>query len=182
MGAGLPAIRKKKHCTPWGIKTLRPPEAKGERLPRYLRKTIRSTQDPHKAVREKRGTRAACPLSSCLGEKNLCAGRGRNRFWLIGRFCLVLRLMLSLMFLVLSLCCSHLHAALDHGAIFHADAGSDYVPGETAFGADIQAVAALNIALDLAHDNHFAGDDIGCHSAIAANGDTVVGQVDGTLD
>src|SRR6266496_317844 len=67
-----------------------------------------------------------------------------------------------------------LHAATKHRAIFHADALADHVAGKCAFAADVHAVAALDVARDLAHDDDFARGNVGLHHAIAAHGYTMI--------
>jgi hypothetical protein len=73
-------------------------------------------------------------------------------------------------------------AAFQDGTIFHADANRGHVSGDRAFAADIDAVAALNVSVNLAHDHNLGGNNVGLHNAVAANGDAVVGQADFALD
>ena len=58
----------------------------------------------------------------------------------------------------------------------------DYVSGERAFAAEVEPVRALHVSVHLAHDDYFASADAGLNLAVASNGDTVVGDVDGTFD
>src|SRR5262249_50071107 len=48
--------------------------------------------------------------------------------------------------------------------------------------ADVQTVAADDIAVHLAHDHHFAGIDVGGNNAVPSNGDAVLGNIDGAFD
>ena len=73
-------------------------------------------------------------------------------------------------------------AALEEGAVFDGDAGSDDVAGEGAFGADVDAVGGLAVAADFAEDDDLAGHDVGGYLAVAADGDAVAGEVDGAFD
>src|SRR5258706_6897086 len=102
------------------------------------------------------------------------------------RFCggfrsLGLRLRLRLV-LLLGFAALHLDATFEDGAVFPADAHGRDVSRDRAFAADIHAVAAVNVPTHLAHDNNFAGRDVGLHAAVAADGDAVVGQTDLALD
>src|ERR1700693_5411368 len=77
---------------------------------------------------------------------------------------------------------AHLDPALEHGAVFHADAYGGNVSRDRAFAADIHAVTAINITVHLAHHDNFAGRDVGLRAAVAADGDAVVGQADLAFD
>jgi hypothetical protein len=77
---------------------------------------------------------------------------------------------------------AHLHAALQNGSVFNADALGDDVSRERAFAADVQTVGALNVALHLAQDHNFTGDDVGGDAAVSSDGDAVLGKVDGAID
>src|SRR5580658_8326864 len=73
-------------------------------------------------------------------------------------------------------------AAFEEGAVFNGDAGGDNVAGQRAVAADIHAVAGGEIATHLAEDHDFAGVDVGCDYAVAADGDAVAGEIDGAFD
>src|ERR1700738_2651337 len=67
-----------------------------------------------------------------------------------------------------------LHAATEYRAIFHADAPADDIAGKRAFAADIHAIAALDIARDLAHNDNFSCRNVGCNYAIPSHSHTVI--------
>ena len=46
-----------------------------------------------------------------------------------------------------------------------------------AFTANIDAIAAFDVASHFTHDHNFAGNDVGLHGAVAADGDAVVQQL-----
>src|SRR5205823_12334988 len=75
-----------------------------------------------------------------------------------------------------------LHAAAEHGAIFHADARADHITGQSAFAADVHAVAALDVASDLAHDDNFARGNVRLHHAVAADGHAMIFKAQGAFD
>src|SRR3974390_3364462 len=75
----------------------------------------------------------------------------------------------------------HLHAALEDGAVFDADALDDDIAGHRAVAADVEAVAADHVALYLAHDDDFARVNVSSHHAVAADGDAVLRNVDGAF-
>ena len=74
-----------------------------------------------------------------------------------------------------------LHTATQHVAVFDADALADHVAGESAFAADVHAIAAFDIAGDFAHDYDFTSGDIGLHDAIAAHGYAMILECDGAF-
>src|SRR6266550_4619021 len=92
------------------------------------------------------------------------------------------RLWRFLGFLALLLSGCQLHAAAKHGAIFHADARADHITGQCAFAADVHAVAALNVASDLAHDHNFARGNVGLHNAVAADCHAMIFEAQGAFD
>src|ERR1700752_3661571 len=63
-----------------------------------------------------------------------------------------------------------LYSALERRAIFHADADGRNVSGDGSFGTHIDAIAALDVAVDLAHHNDLFSLDAGVDLAIAADG------------
>ena len=73
-------------------------------------------------------------------------------------------------------------AALEEGAVLDGDAGGDDVAGERTFAADVDAVRCLAVATDFAENDDLAGCDIRCYLAVAANGDAVAGEVDGSFN
>src|SRR5215469_10593218 len=75
-----------------------------------------------------------------------------------------------------------LHATAEHGAIFYADTGADHVSGKQAFAADVHAVAALDVAGDLAHDHNFTRGNVGLDGPIAANGHAMVFEAERAFD
>src|SRR5581483_5036343 len=75
-----------------------------------------------------------------------------------------------------------LNAALQHGTVFHADAGSDDVADKRALAADVKAVTAINISIDLAHDDDFARGDVGRNRAVSTDGDAVIFHDDRAFD
>ena len=58
----------------------------------------------------------------------------------------------------------------------------DYVAREQAFAADVQPVRALDVALHFAHDHDFFGGDVCRDVSVAADGDAIVGKVNGPFD
>ena len=72
---------------------------------------------------------------------------------------------------------AHLHAALQNGPVFNADALGDHIARQCTFAADVQTICALNVALHLAQDHNFAGADVGGDAAVASNGDAVFGKL-----
>src|SRR5262249_3785709 len=76
---------------------------------------------------------------------------------------------------------ANVDAALEVGAVFDADALADDVAGKRAFIADVDTVAAGDVALHLAQDHDFLGVDIGLHRSVAADGYPVAGKVDGAF-
>src|SRR4029077_3312624 len=77
---------------------------------------------------------------------------------------------------------AHFDAALEDRAFIDADAMRDYVAREQAFAADVEPVLTLDVALHLAHDDHFLGGDVRRDVSVAANGHTVFGEADGAFD
>src|SRR5579863_5517523 len=73
------------------------------------------------------------------------------------------------------------NAALKEGAIFNADAGCDNVAGQRTVIADVHAVAGREVPANFAQYHDFPRVDVGGHHAVASNGDTIAGQVDGTF-
>jgi hypothetical protein len=84
--------------------------------------------------------------------------------------------------LIFLLASAHLDPTLHDGAVLYADTFGGNVAVDDAFAADIDSVAAFEIAGNFAHDHNFAGRDISLNDAIAPNGDTVVRQGDLALD
>ena len=84
--------------------------------------------------------------------------------------------------MLLLLAALDLDAALQHGAVLHADAHGGNVSCDRAFAADIHAVAAIDVSVHLAHHHNLAGSDVGLRAAVAADGDAVVGQADLAFD
>src|SRR5437588_10009500 len=76
----------------------------------------------------------------------------------------------------------YLNAAFKGGAVFHADAYGRDVSADRAFAADVDAVAALDVAGHFAHDYDFAGGDAGIDHAVAANGDAAFRHDDFAFD
>ena len=70
---------------------------------------------------------------------------------------------------------------LEEGAFFDADALGDDVTVERTFAADVEAVAGRHVAADFSENDDFARGNIGRDHAVAANGDAIAGQVDGTF-
>src|SRR5208283_1629348 len=77
---------------------------------------------------------------------------------------------------------AHFHAALEDGAFFDADAMRDHVTREQTFAADVQPVRGVDVALHLAHDHDFFGGDVCRDVSVAADGDAIVGKVNGAFD
>jgi hypothetical protein len=105
------------------------------------------------------GAGRCTPAGVGLGGENLRAshcGRGLGLFGRSGLRCFLRRLGVCLLLLVDG---THLHAAFQNGAIFHADALRDHVTCQRTFTADVQTVCALNVALHFAQDQAFAGAD-----------------------
>src|SRR5581483_3122669 len=73
-------------------------------------------------------------------------------------------------------------AALEERAVFNRNALGDDVAGQRAFGADIHAIAGLQVTAHFAEHHDFARGDVGVHDAVASDGDAVAGQIDGTFD
>jgi hypothetical protein len=73
-------------------------------------------------------------------------------------------------------------AAFEEGAVFDGDACGDDVAGKRTFAADVDAVRGLAVAANFAENDDLAGADVGCYLTVAANGDAVAGEVDGTFD
>src|SRR5690348_844432 len=71
-----------------------------------------------------------------------------------------------------------LNSALERRAVFHADAHGRDVSGDRTFSTDIDAIAALDVAIDLAHHDDFFGLDAGVDLAIAADGHAAFGHDD----
>src|SRR5437879_4229131 len=84
--------------------------------------------------------------------------------------------------LFLFLVAAHLDAALERGAIFHADANSGDVSADRAFAANVDPIATLDVARYLAHDYDFAGSNAGIDFAVAPNGDAALGHGDFAFD
>src|SRR5207302_178338 len=83
-----------------------------------------------------------------------CARCCRCRFRLLGRFGFSrLHLSLRLRLLTFLLRRAHFDAALQHSAIFNADALRDHVSCQRSFAANIHTIAALQVPLHLAHDH-----------------------------
>jgi len=57
----------------------------------------------------------------------------------------------------------------------------DYIAGERAIAADIDAVAGGEVAAHFSEDHDFAGIDVGRNHAVATHGNAVTRQVDGTF-
>src|SRR5208337_2482429 len=123
------------------------------------------------------GARASVPLvrNERIFLARLCAGggcQGPGRLgWLLG-----LRLRVLFAF------AADLNSALERGAVFHADAHGGNVAVDCAFGADIHAIAALDVAIHFAHDHDFAGLNAGVDLAVAADGDSALGHGDFAFD
>ena len=77
---------------------------------------------------------------------------------------------------------AHFDAALEDRAFFDADAMRDHIAREQAFAADVQPVRTVDVALHLAHDYDFFGGDVRRDVSVAADGDAIVGKVDGAFD
>src|SRR5208282_4585420 len=105
-----------------------------------------------------------------LRRLRLCVARSRGHR--LGSF--LLGLVLRLRFLIFLFGVAYFDAALENRAFFNADAMRNHVTGEHPFATDVQPVRALDVALHLAHDDYFIGDDIGRDVSIAADGDTIV--------
>ena len=73
-------------------------------------------------------------------------------------------------------------AALEERAIFNADAGRGHVAGEGAFGTDVDAISGIDVALELAEDDDFAGADAGRDIAVLAHRDAIAGNADAALN
>src|SRR5271169_3665042 len=72
-------------------------------------------------------------------------------------------------------------ATLKIGALFDADALGDDVAGERTLTANVEAIAGRHIAANFTQNNDLPGSNIGRDDAVAADGDTVAGQVDGAF-
>src|ERR1700722_4920528 len=77
---------------------------------------------------------------------------------------------------------ANVDAAFEEGAVFDGDAGCHDVAGERAVAADIHAIAGGEIAAHFAEYDDFAGVDVGCDYAVAADGDAIAGEIDGAFD
>ena len=75
-----------------------------------------------------------------------------------------------------------LDSALERGAIFDADAHGGDVAVHRAFGSDVNAIAALDVASYFAHDHNFAGLDAGIDFAVAADSDSAFRHGDLAFD
>src|SRR6266404_6343964 len=97
-----------------------------------------------------KGTHEHAPVSTRPTTRQtarlLSAGRGSHR---LGRFLFALGLLL-----VLFAFAADLNSTLERGAVFHADAHSGNVSVHRAFGADIDAIATLDVAIHLAHHDN----------------------------
>src|SRR5579863_10517083 len=82
----------------------------------------------------------------------------------------------------LYLTAADLDAALEHGAIFHADANRRNVALHHALAANIHAVAAFDVPGNLAHNHNFTGGNVGLHGAVASDGHSVLRQRDRAFD
>src|SRR5581483_1144278 len=94
--------------------------------------------------REVRGRRS-CVAERFLSERNLlscCCGQSLRR----------LNHHRCLFFFLFLLGWAQLHAAAQQGTILYADATADDVASEGAFAANINAIATLDVASDLAHN------------------------------
>src|SRR6476660_272231 len=110
----------------------------------------------------------------------LGSGCRRCRFGGVAvRFCVGLPGLLLVLLLAGRL---HLHAALEDGAVLDADALHHHVAGNGTFAADVEAIAADDVALHLTHDHDFAGVDVGGNHAVAAHGHAMFGNIDGAFD
>src|SRR4030095_2500155 len=76
----------------------------------------------------------------------------------------------------------YLHATSQVSPVFDANAGSDDIARHRTLAAHGRAVVTNHIAVDLAHDDDFAGMDVSRHRAISANRDAVLRDVDGAFD
>src|ERR1700692_2414484 len=103
--------------------------------------------------------------------QRLCVACGRRERLRRFLFILVLR------FLFFLFGVAHFDSALDHGAFFDADPMGDYIAGEYALAANVQAVGALDIALHLAHDHNFFGDYVCGDDSIAPDGNAIVREI-----
>src|ERR1700690_367173 len=112
------------------------------------------------------------------------ARRGRHRFRCFGGFHLILLLpvLLILRRLLLLFGVANFDSTLEDGAFFHADAVCNHVAGEQAFIADIEAIGALDVALNLAHDDDFLGHDVGGNVAVAADSDSILWKANSAFD
>lgn len=73
------------------------------------------------------------------------------------------------------------NAALEIGAIFNADPLRNHVAGQGAFIPDVYPVAGIDVPVDFAEDNDFAGGNVGSHLAIATYYNAISGQIDGAF-
>src|SRR5215469_8419782 len=71
-----------------------------------------------------------------------------------------------------------LNSALERGAVFHADAHGRNVSGDRTFGTHIDAIAALDVAVDFTHHDDFFGLNAGVDLAVAADGHAALGHDD----
>ena len=72
-------------------------------------------------------------------------------------------------------------AALEEGAVLNGDALGNDIAGQGTLVADVHPVAGHQVAAHLAGDYDFASVDVGIDDAVAADGGTVAGQIDGAF-
>ncbi len=70
----------------------------------------------------------------------------------------------------------------EEGAIFNADTLGDYISGERAFVANVNAITGIQISTNLAENHDLAGINVGGDLPIAANRNAITREVDGPFD
>jgi len=77
---------------------------------------------------------------------------------------------------------ANINLSFEKGSIFEADALGDCVSGKRSFTVDLQPVAGIDIADNLALHDDLARSDIGIDLSIVADGYAVSGKVDRPFD
>src|SRR5258708_22519281 len=106
-----------------------------------------------------------------LSAGSCCFGRNRSN-----------GLVFAIRFLPGLPCFADVDSAFEERAVFNRDAGRDYVAGERTVTANIHAITGREVATNFPEHNDLTGIDVGGDYTIAANGDAISGEVDGSLD